>query len=173
MNFRRVCFIFIFSVLTTACAQSSARNENWTRSFPGFRAMSNLYGVGSYDLSVFLITSNAGHILINTGLEDSTAQIRENIESLGFRLDDVKILLPQQAHWGHTAALTDIKLLTGAEVWATPDDARVLEDGGFSDPHFGGRESFKPVGVDKIINDGDLVELGNIRHTVHGHVCRS
>jgi metallo-beta-lactamase class B len=118
---------------------------------------------------VFLITSDEGHILINTGLEDSTAQIRENIESQGFRLEDVKILLTQQAHWDHTAAMAEIKALTGAEVWATADDARVLEDGGFSDPHFGGRESFKPVSVDKILNDGDLIELGDIRLTAYEH----
>ena len=46
-----------------------------------------------------------------------------------------------QAHWDHTAAMAEIKALTGAEVWATPKDARILEDGGFSDPHFGGRQS--------------------------------
>ena len=72
----------------------------------------NLYAVGTYDLAVFLITSNDGHILINTGVEDSTAMIRQNIESVGFRLEDVKILLATQAHWDHTAALAEIKDLT-------------------------------------------------------------
>ena len=140
-----------------------AQNEEWTRPFPGHRVVGNLYAVGTYDLSVFLITSQDGHILINTGLEDSTTQIRENIESLGFELEDVKILLTMQAHWDHTAALAEIKEITGAEMWATVGDARVLEDGGFSDPHFGGRESFRPVSVDKIIADGDLIEVGETR----------
>jgi len=54
-------------------------------------------------------------------------------------------------------------------MWATTDDARVLEDGGFSDPHFGGRESFKPVSVDKIISDGEVIELGDIRLQVYEH----
>ena len=52
-----------------------------------------------------------------------------------------------QAHWDHTAALAEIKETVGAEMWATAGDAPVLEDGGFSDPHFGGRESFRPVAV--------------------------
>jgi metallo-beta-lactamase class B len=146
-----------------------AQREGWTTPYPGFRVIGNLYGVGTYDLSVFLITSDDGHILINTGLEDSTALIRDNIESLGFRMEDVKILLQMQAHWDHTAALSEIKEITGAEMWATPKDARVLEDGGFSDPHFGGRQSFKPVGVDKIIRDGDLVQLGDTRLRVYEH----
>ena len=169
-------------VAATAClvlalsAPVGAQREGWTRPFPGHRVIGNLYAVGTYDLAVFLITSQEGHILINTGLEDSTALIRENIESLGFRLEDVKILLQMQAHWDHTAALAEIKQVTGAEMWATAADAPVLEDGGFSDPHFGGRESFAPVSVDKIIADGDLIELGETRLTVletPGHTAGS
>ena len=169
--------------LTVACclvlgatAPLAAQREAWTRPFPAHRVVGNLYAVGTYDLGVFLITSQDGHILINTGLEDSTSLIRGSIDSLGFRLEDVKILLTMQAHWDHTAALAEIKQLTGAEMWATAGDAPVLEDGGFSDPHFGGRVSFKPVSVDKIVADGDLIELGETRLTVvetPGHTAGS
>lgn len=148
------------------CGPLPAQPEGWTRPFPGHRVIGNLYAVGTYDLGVFLVTSDQGHMLINTGLEDSTGLIRSNIESLGFRLEDVKILLAMQAHWDHTAALAEIKQITGAQMWATEGDARVLEDGGFSDPHFGGRVSFQPVAVDKIISDGEVIELGTARLTV-------
>ena len=121
-----------------------AQNPNWTRPFPGHRVIANIYAVGTYDLGVFLITDDEGHILINTGLEDSTELIRDNVESLGFRLEDVAILLTMQAHWDHTAAMAEIREIAGAEVWATAGDARVLEDGGFSDPHFGGRHRSDP-----------------------------
>ena len=163
-------------LILVVAAPVAAQNEAWTRPFPGHRVIGNLYAVGTYDLAVFLITSDEGHILINTGVEDSTAQIRENIESLGFRLEDVEILLQMQSHWDHTAALAEIKEITGAEMWATAADAPVLEDGGFSDPHFGGRQSFAPVSVDKIIADGDLIELGTTRLTVvetPGHTAGS
>lgn len=157
------------SLLIATTATLRAQDEAMTRPFPGHRVIGNLYAVGTYDLGVFLITSAQGHILINTGLEDSTPLIRENIESLGFRLEDVKILLTMQSHFDHTAALAEIKETTGAEMWATAKDARVLEDGGFSDPHFGGSQSFKPVHVDKIISDGDIVELGDTRLRVYEH----
>ena len=153
-------------LILAVAAPTTAQNEAWTRPFPGHRVIGNLYAVGTHDLAVFLVTSDEGHILVNTGLEDSTALIRSNMESLGFRLEDVKILLQMQAHWDHTAALAEIKQITGAKLWATEGDAPVLEDGGFSDPHFGGRESFKPVSVDKIIAEGDLIELGDTRLTV-------
>ena len=150
-------------LLSVAAAPLAAQREGWTRPFPGHRVIGNLYAVGTYDLGVFLIASAEGHILINTGLENSTAAIRGNIESVGFRLEDVKILLTMQAHWDHTAALAEIKEITGAQMWATAGDARVLEDGGFSDPHFGGRVSFRPVKVDKVLADREVIELGSIR----------
>jgi metallo-beta-lactamase class B len=95
--------------------------------------------------------------------------IRNNIESLGFEFEDVKILLCMQAHWDHAAALAEIKSITGAELWATPHDDRILADGGFTDPHFGGKETFKPVAVDRIIRAGDLIELGGNELTVYEH----
>lgn len=162
-------FAMASSLLIAPSAQLYAQPESWSTPFPGHRVIANLYAVGTAGLGVFLITSDEGHILINTGLEDSTPLIRENIESVGFRLDDVKILLTMQSHWDHTAALAEIKEITGAEMWATSDDAMVLEDGGFSDPHFGGRVSFRPVGVDKVIRDGEVIELGDIRLQVHEH----
>ena len=145
---------------------AAAQPDGWAKPFPGHRVIGNLYAVGTYDLASFLITSQDGHILINTGLEDSTSLIRENIESLGFRLEDVRILLTTQAHWDHTAALAEIKEIADAEMWATAGDAPVLEDGGFSDPHFGGRESFAPVKVDRILTDAEVIELGETRLTV-------
>ena len=159
-----------------AAAPAAAQSDNWTRPFPGHRVIGNLYAVGTYDLAVFLVTSDEGHFLINTGLEDSTELIRQNIESLGFRFEDIRVLLQMQAHWDHTAALAEIKEIAGAEMWATAEDAPVLEDGGVSDPHFGGEQSFQPVEVDRIIADGDVLELGDARLTVvemPGHTAGS
>ena len=176
MRFNMGRLILTCSLVLVTTLPVAAQRDGWMRPFPGHRVIGNLYAVGTYDLASFLITSQDGHILINTWLEDSTALIRKNIESLGFRLEEVKILLATEAHWDHTAALAEIKQITGAEMWATAGDAPVLEDGEFSDPHFGGRESFKPVSVDKIIADGDLIELGETRLTVleaPGHTAGS
>ena len=170
-RFRALLFSACFICLAYSPLSSAQSNppEGWVTPFPAFRVIGPLYGVGMLDLSVFLITSDEGHILINTGLADSTDHIRSNIESLGFDLNDIKILLTMQAHWDHTAAMAEIKQLTGAVVWATPEDARVLEDGGFSDAHFGGRETFDPVEVDRIIRQDEVITLGDLRITVHEH----
>ena len=149
-----------------AAAPAAAQPSEWSKPFPGHRVIGNLYAVGTYDLACFLITSDEGHILINTGLAESAPLIRENVESLGFRLEDVRILLTMQAHYDHTAALSEIKKATGAAMWATAADAPLLEDGGASDPHFRGEYTFAPVPVDRILRDGEVIELGAIRLTV-------
>lgn len=51
-------------------------------------------------------------------------------------------------------------------MWATGGDAPILEDGGMSDPHFGGKVSFAPVKVDRLIQDGETIELGETRLAV-------
>jgi len=152
-------------------AEDSAPPSGWVTPYPAHRVIGNLYAVGMEDLSVFLITTPAGHILINTGLQDSAAPIRENIEHLGFRLEDVKLLLTMQAHFDHTAALAEIKRQTGAEMWATEKDARVLADGGASDAQFGECSDmrFAPISVDHILSDGEVIELGGLQITTHLH----
>ena len=72
-----------------------------------------------------------------------------------------------QAHYDHAVALAEIKKISEAAMWATQDDTRLLEDGGFSDPHSGRNEIFKPVKVDKIISEGDVIECVN-NIMVHG-----
>ena len=141
----------------------------WSQNYPATQIIGNLYDVGGYDLSSFLITSDAGHILINTGLEGSAAMIESNLESLELRMTDIKILLTTQAHFDHTADLALIKEQTDARLFATQADKSFLEDGGLSDPLIGGFESFRPVTVDGVITDGDVITLGDIRLSVLEH----
>ena len=56
------------------CAASSAQipdNPDWRREFPPFQLIGNVYWVGTYDLSTYLITTDAGHVLINTGFTET------------------------------------------------------------------------------------------------------
>ena len=145
---------------------AAAQPADWSRPFPAHRVIGNLYAVGTYDLACFLITSDDGHLLINTGLAGSAPLIRENVASLGFRLEDVRVLLTMQAHYDHAAALAEIKKVSGAQMWATAADAPLLEDGGASDPHFQGEYTFAPVPVDRVLRDGEVIELGRIRLTL-------
>ncbi|MBM3752333.1 MAG: MBL fold metallo-hydrolase, partial [Acidimicrobiia bacterium] len=72
--------------------------DDWTRPMAPFRMVGPIYWVGSHDLSTYLITTPAGHILINTGIADTADQIAKGIVQLGFSLADVKVLTATHAH---------------------------------------------------------------------------
>lgn len=136
-----------------------AQRNDWTRPFEAHRIVGNLYYVGTYDLACYLVTSDQGHFLINTGVEGSDALIRSSVEGLGFRYRDIKVLLHMQAHYDHVASLAAIKEQTGAEIWSTAPDAVLLENGGKSD-YLAGITGFTPVRVARRIQDGETLRLG-------------
>jgi metallo-beta-lactamase class B len=153
--------MFRFLLPFILCAAASAQtNPAWQRPFPPHKIAGNLYYVGTEDLACLLFVTPAGDILVNTGLADSTPLIRESFRKLGFRLEDIKILLTMQAHYDHVAAMNEIRKITGAKVYITEPDAPVLEDGGKSDPFLGPEYRFAPVKVDRRLKDGDVVSLG-------------
>ncbi len=152
--------------------------ESWTKPYPAYRVVGNLYYIGGYDLASFLITTGKGHILINTGVYDCVPALKESVESLGFEFRDIKILLNTQAHWDHVAGFAEIKRLTGARLMAHEADAAVLESGGVhqffnSDPFefskgFGGAV-FEPVKVDRRLKHGSIIRLGAAKLKLHHH----
>lgn len=155
-------------LLATWVAAAQSSPDAWRKPFPAHKIAGNLYYVGTAELACFLITTPAGHLLINSGLDDSAAAIRKSVEDLGFRYGDIRILLTTQAHFDHTAALADIQKQTGAKMFATEGDKPVLEDGGASDYFFtADRFRFAPVRVDRVLQHGDTVELGGTELRVH------
>ena len=142
----------------------------WTRPYQPFRIAGNLYYVGTYDLSCYFITTPQGNILINTGLAASATQIKNNIETLGFKFNDIKILLTTQAHYDHMGAMAAIKKATGAQLMVDEKETGVLATGGGSDYALGQYgTSFKPVKADRLLHDGDTVSLGNMQLVMLHH----
>src|SRR5437763_3633278 len=84
--------------------------------FPGHKIIGNLYYVGTADYASFLITSDQGHILINPDFDDSVPLIQKSVEQLGFKFQDIKILLISHAHGDHAAGAARVKELTGAQL---------------------------------------------------------
>ncbi len=146
-------------------------NEKYVQPFDPLRIVGNVYYVGTYDLAVYLIVTPAGNILVNTGVNDSTKAIRENIEKLGFKFSDIKLLLATHGHWDHVGAMAEIKRLTGATMMMHEADAGMLEDGGNSDYRFpqGRGAIYEPVKVDRRLKDGDKVEFGGMVFNVMHH----
>ena len=144
-------------------------DNGWTTPFPAHQVVGNVYYVGSAGLASYLITSDKGHILINSNLESSPALIAKSVESLGFKFSDVKILLISHAHWDHTAGSAEVKRLTKAKFMVMAQDVADVEDGGQSDFQYGKdpESRFKPAYVDRALKDGDQVKLGGNVLTAH------
>jgi metallo-beta-lactamase class B len=132
------------------------------RRFPPHRIMDNLYYVGTASLGSFLITTPAGNILVNTCFERTVPLIQQSIEELGFRFEDIKIILGSHAHGDHMEGDARAKRLTGAQVMVMAEDIPLLRPNGNPSEH----------PVDRVLHDGDTITLGGetlMAHLTPGH----
>jgi len=143
-------------------AQADATSRSWNQPVKPFRIIGNLYYVGASDICSYLIVTPNGHILLDSGFVETVPQIQQNVAQLGFRLEDVKILINSHAHYDHAGGLAMLKRLTGAKLMTSEADAALLAAGGKGDPNFGDRFAFEPVTADRILKDGDKVKLGGV-----------
>jgi metallo-beta-lactamase class B len=129
--------------------------------FPAHKVIGNVYYVGSKDLASYLITTPEGHILINSSFERTVPLIRKSVESLGFKMRDIKVLLASHAHSDHVAGHAMMKELTGAEVQVMRGDDKVIASGG-EGQYLYTNSRWKPCQVDRVLDDGDEVKLGGV-----------
>ena len=129
--------------------------------------MAPIHYVGTQDLAVYLITTPAGHILIDGAVPSMAGEIEKSIRTLGFKPEDIKILLTTQAHFDHVGTLAHFQKLSKASVRIMQGDERLIADGGRSDYLFAKQADtrFEPVKVDAVLKDGDMVSLGGVTLT--------
>jgi len=137
----------------------------WNKPLAPHRVVSNLYYVGTNYLASFLLVTPKGDILINPDYEQSVPVIKASVEKLGFRFSDIKIILISHAHDDHAAGCALAKKLTGAKLMVMDADVAEVEDGGATDFQY--KQKWTPVKVDRVLHDGDKVELGGFTLTAH------
>jgi metallo-beta-lactamase class B len=131
------------------------------------RIHGNVYLVGTCGISVILITGSDGDIVIDSGTETGADLVAANIQALGFRLTDVKYLLHSHEHIDHVGGMARLQQLTGAQLIASPAAAAVFNTGapGAGDPQIGMHPPFPAARVDRTIQDGGTVRLGDLMLT--------
>jgi metallo-beta-lactamase class B len=141
--------------------------NSWKAPVPPRRLVGNIHYVGAIGVSSFLITTPAGHILLDTGFEETVPQIQSGVEQLGFKVTDIKFILGSHAHIDHTGGHASMKKLTGAAIVSSAADAHLLETGGDDDfsPYPKVLMRYTPVKADRIVRDGDTVTLGGVTLT--------
>jgi metallo-beta-lactamase class B len=140
-----------------AHAQANDLSRSMNQPVPPFHMIGNIYYVGASDITSYLIVTPAGDILLDGGFVETAPQIEANIQTLGFKLADVKILLSSHEHLDHAGGFAELKRLTGAQFVAMAEEVPTLTSG----------TSFPAVTPDRVIHDGETVSLGGVTLTAH------
>ena len=166
-----ICLLAMFSS-SLAPGQNAASCANcveWNKAESPFRIFGNTYYVGTHGLSSVLITSPAGHVLIDGDLPESAALIADSIRSLGFRLEDVKLIVNSHVHFDHAGGIAELQRRSGARVVASQWSADVLRKGGVGkgDPQYGTLPPIAAVKNVSVFLDGESLQVGEITITPH------
>ncbi len=157
----------LVAVAVPSAQQGPAQySREWYQQFTGpysapaepFRIVGNIHYVGGVNIASYLITTPQGHILIDTGMNEMHDVIKSNVETLGFKTADIKIMLSSHAHFDHIEGHALMQRLTGAQVMAMEGDAEALESG--KDNSALGAIGWEPVKVSRVLKHGDTVSLG-------------
>ena len=158
----------------TAHAVDADMRATWTQPQKPFRIYGNTYYVGSHGLSAILITSPEGHVLIDGTLPENAPMIESNIRVLGFRVQDIKLILNSHAHGDHAGAIAALARDSGAGIAASAASAKALKLGGDDpdDPQHGMAPFYPKVTKVRVLVDGQTVHLGPLAlqmHAMPGH----
>jgi metallo-beta-lactamase class B len=146
------------------CEQCAA----WNRPRAPFRVFGNTYYVGTAGLSAVLVTSDNDLILLDGALPQSATLIDQSIRTLGFRTEDIRLIVNSHAHLDHAGAIAALQRASGAVVAASPAGARALEQGKpLPDDPQAGSSAFPPVKSVRIVADGEVLRVGTLAITAH------
>jgi metallo-beta-lactamase class B len=164
--------IFALAQLTADAPHACDACVAWNQPLQSFRVHGNTWFVGTAGLGSVLITSNQGHILIDGGLPQSAPLIAENISRLGFKIEDVKLIVNSHTHYDHAGGIAALQRASGARVVASPVSKRALEQGGptAEDPQFAfgkAENDYPPVPKVETVKDGEELRVGDLRITAH------
>jgi metallo-beta-lactamase class B len=164
MMHQAVCVALVAASVPAACA------ANWDAPQEPFAIYGNTYYVGPRGVSSVLITSTAGHILIDGGSPQSPAQIVRHIRQLGFKVEDIKYILNSHEHFDHAGGIAELQRLSGAIVLSSTTGAATLSSGSSNkaDPQYTGLPATQaPIANVRPLADGAVVRLGPLRVTAH------
>ncbi|MDQ8029951.1 MAG: subclass B3 metallo-beta-lactamase, partial [Brevundimonas sp.] len=131
------------------------------------RIHGNTFFVGFGGLTVVLISTSDGLVLVDGALPQAVPALEDNVRRLGFRIEDVKYILSTEPHYDHAGGLAALARDTGATVVASPAAAAVLQRGrsGQDDPQAASLETFPPVERVRALRDGEVLRLGDVAIT--------
>jgi metallo-beta-lactamase class B len=150
-----------------APADQAALMKAWVEPTEPLRIVGPIHYVGTRELGAYLITTPEGHMLLDGAVPSSAPLIEASIRALGFKPEEIRLLLITHAHFDHVGTLAHFKKLSGAAVAVMAPDVELLASGGKTDYLFAKQPKFhfEPVTADRVLKDGDTVSLGGVQLT--------
>lgn len=138
--------------------------RQWLGVEPPVRIHGNTWFVGFGGLTVVLISTSDGLVLIDGALPQAVPAIEDNIRRLGFRIEDVKYVLSTEPHYDHSSGIAALLRDSGGTAVASPEAAEVLRRGrsGPDDPQADWLEAFPPVERVIALRDGQTLQVGDV-----------
>ncbi len=168
--------VWMLGLIGLAAGSALAQTEpscthcaEWNQPQAPFEIYGDTYYVGPHGLSVILIASNHGLVLIDGALAESAPMVAEGIKTLGYDVKDVKLILTTHVHMDHAGGIAELQKMSGARVLGSPWSAEVLRSGGVAkdDPQYGDIRGIAPVAKVGTVKDGETVKVGPIAVTAH------
>ncbi|UVO54328.1 subclass B3 metallo-beta-lactamase [Sphingomonas sp. SUN039] len=150
-----------------ALVEACKGREGWSDAAPPARIFGNTYYVGTCGITVLLVASPKGHILIDGATAEAAPSILANIRTLGFDPKDVRLIIGSHEHLDHMGGFAALKAATGARLLVRQPARRAVETGktDAADPQAGAIPDMAPVTVDGVVGDGQVLRFGPIAIT--------
>jgi metallo-beta-lactamase class B len=135
---------------------------------PPIKVFDNLYYVGPGFVSVWLISTPQGAILIDGAEEPYVDHVIDSIGKSGFQLSDIKYIVLSHGHLDHFGGLSRIQQLSGARVAALEEDWALMERAAQAP----GRNNSAPPPIPKrdvVVKEGDTLTLGGTTLKFYKH----
>ena len=142
---------------------------DWDEATAPRHVFANTWYVGSCGISAILITSPAGHILIDGATEAAAGGVARSIEASGHRMRDVRVILNTHEHFDHAGGIARLQQLSGAQVLSRAAALPVLRSGRSerNDPQHLELKPFPAVPGARAIADDAHVQVGPLSVQVH------
>lgn len=112
-------------------AIQSAAATKWNEPQEPMKIYGDTYYVGVAGLSSILIHTDAGLILLDGDLQQPVPLIEGNIRKLGFRVEDMKLILNAHAQFDHAGGIAEEKTAaahrTVRGIWCLPKRHLILD----------------------------------------------
>lgn len=148
-------------------SQAYETPDAWRQPVAPRQVADHTWRIGTEGINALLVKTDAGAVLIDGGLPQAAGMLLAHMRALGVAPADLRLILHSHAHGDHAGPLAAVKRATGATLVSNAESAVLLAHGGSDDIHFGDDILYPPVQADRIVHDGEVVELGGMRFTVH------